>query len=278
MKKLFWMAVLGAAGYFLWLRIQSPPAVPGAFLHSEPNQSFTLPIPFRHRSFDVYPMANFQVDARVFGKKLYREDPEAQISPVDLALGWGPLAAETVAGQISVSQEGRFYHWHCDELPLPSGQISRHSANMHIIPATEEVRKFVEAAEPGQKISLAGKLVTVRGSDNWEWSSSLTRDDTGEGACEVFYVSRAVPVPADRNEGESETRTTLNREVPSSGALPSTPAQRIVVLAKAKTFQIPHGYLSVPAGGKIHITAEKDSKVKAAYRGIPFWVEKKELD
>jgi hypothetical protein len=42
--------------------------------------------------------------------------------------------------------------------------------------------------KPGNIVRLRGQLVSVLGPDNFTWSSSLTRTDTGNGACELFYV------------------------------------------------------------------------------------------
>jgi hypothetical protein len=38
-------------------------------------------------------------------------------------------------------------------------------------------------------VELEGYLVYVKG-DNFTWNSSLTRNDTGDGACEVLYVEK----------------------------------------------------------------------------------------
>jgi len=40
----------------------------------------------------------------------------------------------------------------------------------------------------GQIVSLAGYLVEVRGPNGMRWRSSLTREDTGAGACELVWV------------------------------------------------------------------------------------------
>jgi hypothetical protein len=42
---------------------------------------------------------------------------------------------------------------------------------------------------------MEGYLVNINGmvgNGTVRWNSSLTRNDTGDGACEVFYVKRAV--------------------------------------------------------------------------------------
>ena len=37
-------------------------------------------------------------------------------------------------------------------------------------------------------IYLKGQLVEVKSSDGWTWRSSLSREDTGGGACELMLV------------------------------------------------------------------------------------------
>ena len=36
--------------------------------------------------------------------------------------------------------------------------------------------------------TAASGLVEVRGADGWTWRSSLSREDSGNGGCEVVYV------------------------------------------------------------------------------------------
>ena len=35
---------------------------------------------------------------------------------------------------------------------------------------------------------IEGWLVEARAADGWRWRSSLTRDDTGGGSCELVFV------------------------------------------------------------------------------------------
>jgi hypothetical protein len=183
-----------------------------------------------------------------------------------------------VADQLEVTQSGRFYHWRAERLPLPIQEISRHSANMHIIPGTPEVMRFLDAVVAGQKISLKGKLVNVSGPDNWGWQSSQTRNDTGDGACELFYVETASLIP---RRDTPKLEKAVASPVPQKASRPrqATPeAERTVRMVKTKTFAIPYGSLTVPAGDAVRIAAEKGSRVKTVYRGIEFWVERKELE
>ncbi len=138
--------------------------------------------------YTITPIAKFQVAARVLGAKHYTFDREATLSPVDLALGWGPMASDEVLKDISISQNGRFYHWRVHEFPIPRRQIETNSANMHFIPATPEIAAKLKEVDEGDMIKFKGHLVRVDADDGWRWVSSTTREDTGGGACEVILV------------------------------------------------------------------------------------------
>jgi hypothetical protein len=59
---------------------------------------------------------------------------------------------------------------------------------MHLIPATGAVEKKIRSLRAGQVVSLKGYLVEVKNDDGFTWRSSLTREDTGAGACELIWV------------------------------------------------------------------------------------------
>jgi len=63
---------------------------------------------------------------------------------------------------------------------------------MHMIPADDRIEKMLKSVRPGEVVKLSGYLVQVNASDGWHWKSSLTREDTGNGACEVVYVKELV--------------------------------------------------------------------------------------
>ena len=142
----------------------------------------------RFKKYVVTPVASFQIAGRVLGAKHYWADREAQLAPVDLAMGWGPMADPSVLKSIDISQGGRFYRWHVAAFPIPASAITEHSANMHIIPANPEVATLIAAVEQGQKIRFKGYLVKIQADDGWHWQSSMTRRDAGAGACEVVLV------------------------------------------------------------------------------------------
>jgi hypothetical protein len=144
--------------------------------------------PFDYQGYTLQPLARFSVEARVLSREDYHFDAGAGLAPVDLALGWGPMSDETVIAQLSISQSGRFYSWRADELPIPREQIEQHSANMHLIPADDRIERKIKRVRPGQIVRFSGFLVEARGAGDWRWRSSLTRNDTGNGACELIWI------------------------------------------------------------------------------------------
>ena len=139
--------------------------------------------------YDVRGLASFEVNARVLSAERYRLDRESELAPVDLALGWGPMSSNEVIDALSIGQGGRFYTWSSSSHPpIPPLEISRHSANMHMIPVDDAVRSTLLDARRGNLVHLRGWLIEAKSPDGWHWRSSLTRGDTGGGACEVVLV------------------------------------------------------------------------------------------
>ena len=122
-------------------------------------------------------------------KENYNFGRESEISPVDFALGWDKMADPEVYKQLSIRQSNRWYHWRYENAPpIPVREIETQSANTHLIPATKAIAKQLAQIDQDNLIYLKGQLVEVKSSDGWTWRSSLSREDTGGGACELMLV------------------------------------------------------------------------------------------
>lgn len=176
-------------GAWSWWSMRPVTHPPGVLAAMEPLQTEVETRPaLIHPDYAVTPVARFELEARVLAAERYRFDRGASLSPVDLALGWGPMSDTAVLDRIDVSQGGRFYFWHTANFPIARQEIETHSANMHMIPATDSIARRLKATRPGQIVKLTGYLVNVEGKDGFRWRSSLTRADTGNGACELIWV------------------------------------------------------------------------------------------
>jgi hypothetical protein len=161
--------------------------VPGDF--SGAVQTSQSAAPFRAGDALVTPLAGFSLAARVLSREDYHFGRESAYSPTDLALGWGPMSASGLGERLSVTQGGRWYRYRWDGAPpLPPALSAATSANRPMVPATAAVARALAGLRADDAIRLDGWLVRIEADDGWRWSSSLSREDTGAGACELVLV------------------------------------------------------------------------------------------
>jgi hypothetical protein len=162
----------------------------GAIAPDAPVQVNRSSLPsFSVAEYRITPAAEFSLEARVLATETYHVGREADLSPIDLALGWGPMSDSAVLDRLQISQGNRFYFYRwSDQPPIPASEIVAHSANMHMIPASDEIKRRLDKVRVGQIVALSGYLVGVEAPDGWRWNSSMTRSDSGGGACELVWV------------------------------------------------------------------------------------------
>jgi hypothetical protein len=181
---------LWQAGHGWRLRPVHPPD--GLLAPGEPRQSnlqSAAAIPHGH--WTLTPRAQYDITARILGREDYSFDVLADLVPEDLALGWGSMSDNRILRDFQITQSARFYGWRpLGELPIPRQEIISHSANTHVIPSDPDVRSQLENLRVGQVVRLTGLLVDGVRGDGVYVHTSLTREDSGAGACEVMLVQR----------------------------------------------------------------------------------------
>jgi len=195
------LVLLALIAVLLWMG-RSPPPVPE---QTELPQVSLLPVvaaPLQQRlspvaelpfgQYSLRLLAEFALEARVLARERYRLGREAELSPWDFALGWGRMAEPDIARQFTIRQSGRWYYWRTEQLPIPQREVEISSANMHLIPANDQVRQALDRVASGSMVRLRGFLVEARGEDGWRWRSSMSREDTGDGACELILVTEVL--------------------------------------------------------------------------------------
>ena len=190
MRLLILLLLLGGV-YFFVSQERGFEGLPGNRLAPEQpvQKALKFPETIRKGEFSIALTHSFNLKALVLSSKSYGLGDEGKISPVDLALGWGPMSNPNPLRMIRISQSGRYYKFRYDHAPpIQHRQIELNSANMHMIPANDDVLKSLKAVRKGDVVSIQGYLVRVSKSDGWHWNSSTTRSDKGHGACELVYV------------------------------------------------------------------------------------------
>jgi len=189
-----WLALLAVVlgGYWMFSRPEATGAGVPIDWSREPVQSkierAAFSIDTDEGKVTIRPQAEFEVQGVVAAAERYRVDGGAFLSPVDLVLTWGKLPEEPFKSQVSYSQMTRYYFWRTPSADMDLDYIQSHSSNMHMIPASPNVRRALLAVGSGDAVRIRGLLVNVGSDKGFTWGSSLSREDSGPGACELIWV------------------------------------------------------------------------------------------
>jgi len=144
--------------------------------------------------FVVTPLAHYVVRGVVVARENYSWGWNGRLAPCDVAMVWGALAEDDAWRRLDWSQDGRWYFWHWSgEQPFPTATVIRNSSNTHIVPASSNLKRAARSLGRGDIAELSGELVRIegrRGAERVTWRSSLSREDVGDGSCELLYLRR----------------------------------------------------------------------------------------
>ena len=162
---------------------------PGVLVSEIPKQVDMQPSGFMLDEYQLTRRAQFQIRARVLSTEPYYLNRTGDVSPIDLALGWGVMSDQAILDQIKISQSSRWYRTRYElPAPVPESEIISNSSNMHMIPARKSIERKLKKVRIGDIITITGFLVDVDHDSGWWWRTSMSRTDTGDGACEIVYV------------------------------------------------------------------------------------------
>lgn len=188
-----WVFALAGVAVLVYL-FTDPPIrhPPGVLVPEEPRQTRTTGRSWEAKGYRITPLAEYLLRGVVWRTERYWFDRGADLSPIDFVVGWGPMSDQSVADRLSITQGTRFAEWspRGRQFPIPMDDINSHAANVHLIPAGPEIRRRLLSVRRASVVVLEGQLVLVEGKDGFRWQSSVSRTDTGAGACELLWVSR----------------------------------------------------------------------------------------
>lgn len=183
------VAALLVIGLWRWYQGRDIEHPPGVVAPDDPVQvALEDEDPISLEGYQLRPRASFSATVRVLGREDYSIDALADLVPTDFAVGWGPMSDSQVLAEIDISQGNRFYYWYTKSWPIDRQDIETHSANWHLIPADAGVRSQLKRVRRGSVVELEGQLVDIDGPKG-QMRTSLRRNDTGAGACEILYTT-----------------------------------------------------------------------------------------
>ena len=136
--------------------------------------------------------AGYSIYGQLAAKKRYHKGLMSNVSPYDYALIWGDLPK--MQDKIKFRQVVRYCLFNYEYgSGVDPAYVQLHMSNNHLIPATKNLRRALAKARKGDLIKIEGYLVDVvayqDGRNISHWRTSTEREDIGEGACEIIYVT-----------------------------------------------------------------------------------------
>ncbi len=142
----------------------------------------------------ITKVAEYTVTGIIVGIETYSSDRGAALAPCDIALVFGEMVTRQAWRNINWSQSGRWYWWSYDVDDVPGGNdfIVANSSNNHILPADTRVADAVRRLDEGGTIRLTGFLIDIEETgvpNGFIWRTSRSRTDTGDGSCEIIWLT-----------------------------------------------------------------------------------------
>ncbi len=195
--------VLVGSGFYIYGSLSAPVSSPASAadpisITADPIQSAapdtTIPMIRKGKErYTLLPQARYQLNGRVVSYRRYYHGYMHYLSPWDYATLWGNT--DQYLPYLKFNQVVRFCLFktrHPEKVDI--AYILRHMANNHLIPSNQNIRKALGKVKKSDLVRIDGFLVNVIGVDRKNrvshWNGSQTREDTGNGACEIIYVTR----------------------------------------------------------------------------------------
>ena len=172
-----------------------------AIMETEPLQEMSDGRPFaiviKGYTYAITPRATYDISGRVVsqhrGDALFNLGHKVDPGNIkDVCVVWGDVVTSGAYRKVKFTS-GEFtcsFSWSRNFTPTFN---SEKASNNHLIPATAAIDRRIRAIHVGDQIRLTGLLVdytvTKDGQEIFTRHTSLTRSDTGNGACEILYVT-----------------------------------------------------------------------------------------
>jgi hypothetical protein len=189
LKHILFIILLIGGVYYYWTT-RPVDHGPGVVAPDAPVQEVTYNTDkFTYKDFKIKPKANIDLEARVLSIKNYYFDQYSELAPTDIVVGWGPMSDERNLGSLMVRQSDRSFYFEMAKPPIEKNAMWKHSANMHLIGSTEQIRDKIRSLREGHVVHIEGYLVNATSTEKgWTLKSSLKRDDIGKDSAELVWI------------------------------------------------------------------------------------------
>ena len=185
-----------------WYRSRLPPVAAATnALAKDPSQTATNAKPFQvtkgGASYQIEPLFDYDVSGLVVtdhDSASFLDVTHALakdfLNTKDICLVWGENASRGNLDRFTFTSGDFTCFFRTNDNDAYRTFRLDQIGNNHVLPADEEIERALRNVEIGDEIRMSGQLVRYNVDGGPFRTSSTTRTDTGNGACEVLYVTR----------------------------------------------------------------------------------------
>lgn len=169
---------------------------------AEPSQNSTTggtTINVKDTDIKIEFIAEYSITGRVVSTMSFiGQDIRSKFSPKDIGLAWDVLSDKETDKKVKWSTlKSRFLSYVVYDNGWVNemggfNRVTASASNNHLIPANNEIKKLIKLIGKNDYIRIEGYLVNVSYEENGRdrtIPTSLSRTDSGNGACEQIYVT-----------------------------------------------------------------------------------------
>ncbi len=129
-------------------------------------------------------------DADQFGNTWHHRRWKDFLNLRDLCVIWGNNVNSEIYQKLKFSSDS----WTCwvssDSYAIWEKFNMNQLSNNHLLVEDEQIKKKLMSTEIGDHVQIKGMLVSYKNLNNgYQRASSITRNDTGNGACETIFIT-----------------------------------------------------------------------------------------
>lgn len=196
----FWITIVTLAfSFFMRDRFPASNSILNE-LEREPIQTETTTPPFQIEKgqvpYTITPLYNYDLVGFVVSEHrtdtwfdYYHKQWNDSFNVKDLCVIWGDNAMSGIYNNMKFKSGSWTCYYSSSDYATWNAFSHNALSNNHLLTASPEIEKLLLSIRRGDQVRIKGYLAEYKDNEGFKRGSSITRNDTGNGACETVYVS-----------------------------------------------------------------------------------------
>lgn len=143
----------------------------------------------RRGDIRITGISRIDLEGIVLSRRDYTVDWRADVSSIDVVVGWKSMSDPAIVNDIAVSQAGRSYNLRpVSDTATSKAVLLFESANLSLFSTRKDVAAELAKTRPGDIIRVEGYVVDTKMSDGRVWESSEVMFDGSASTSRIVLV------------------------------------------------------------------------------------------